>query len=83
MEIINGQLHSESIARVSASKVGADGEVVTMGAAWEYWNDNGIDGGLSFSSEGSAGLGEVFFTDCTGNSFAWNEASAWAQGSAH
>lgn len=78
MEIINGQLHSKGIARVSASEMGNDGEVITMGAAWEYWNDNDTDRGLSFSAEGSAGLGEVFFTDCSGNSFAWDEASAWA-----
>lgn len=78
MEIINGQLHSESIARVSAAEMGDAGEVITMGAAWEYWNDNSTDRGLSFSTEGSAGLGEVFFTDCSGGVFTWNEASAWA-----
>lgn len=78
MEIINGQLHSESIARVSAAEMGDAGEVITMGAAWEYWNDNSTDRGLSFSTEGSAGLGEVFFTDCSGNCVTWDEASAWA-----
>lgn len=78
MEIINGQLHSESIARVPASQMGDAREVITMGAAWEYWNNNSTDRGLSFSAEGSAGLGEVFFTDYSGNSFAWDEASAWA-----
>lgn len=78
MEIINGQLHSESIARVSASEVGADGEVITVGAAWEYWNDNSADRGLSFSAEGSAGLGEVFFTDCSGNCITWDTLTAWA-----
>lgn len=77
MEIINGQLHSESIARVSASQMGDAGEVITMGAAWEYWNHNNIDRGLSFSTEGSAGLGEVLFTDCSGNSVAWDALTAW------
>ncbi len=78
MEIINGQLHSESIARVPVSEVGDAGEVVTMGAAWEYWNDNSTDRGLSISTEGSAGLGEVFFTDCYGNSITGDSLSAWA-----
>lgn len=78
MEIINGQLHSESIARVSAAEMGDAGEVITMGAAWEYWNDNSTDRGLSFSAEGSAGLGEVFFTDCSGSSSAWHTLTAWA-----
>ena len=78
MEIINGQLHSESIARVPVSQVDHDGEVITVGAAWEYWNDNSTDRGLPISSEGSAGLGEVFFTDCYGNSSSWDEISAWA-----
>lgn len=78
MEIINGQLHSEGIARVPASQMGDAGEVLTMGAAWEYWNHNDTGRGLPFSAEGSAGLGEVFFTGCSGNSFAWDEASTWA-----
>lgn len=78
MEIINGQLHSESIARVPVSQVDHDGEVITMGAAWEYWNDNGTDRGLFVGSEGSAGLGEVFFTDCYGNSITGDTLSAWA-----
>lgn len=78
MEIINGQLHSESVARVSVSEVGDAREVVTMGAAWEYWNDNSTDRGLSIGAEGSAGLGEVFFTDCYGNSSSWYEISTWA-----
>lgn len=83
MEIINGQLHSESIARVSAAEMGNAGEVITMGAAWEYWNSGSADGGLPFSSEGSAGLGEVFFTDHYGCSSAWDEASAGAEGWAY
>lgn len=78
MEIINGQLHSESIARVSVSEVGANGQVITMGSAWEYWNDNNTDRGLSFSTEGSAGLGEVLFSDCTGNSVTWDTLASWA-----
>lgn len=78
MEIINGQLHSESIARVSASEVGADGEVITMGSAWEYWNSGSADGGLPFSSEGSAGIGEVLFADCSGNCVTWDALTSWA-----
>ena len=78
MEIINGQLHSESIARVPAAEMGDAGEVITMGAAWEYWNDHTSNGGLPIFAEGTAGLGEVFFTDCAGNSFAWNQNAAWS-----
>lgn len=80
MEIINGQLHSESIARVSVSEVGDAREVITMGAAWEYWNDDSTDRGLFISAEGSAGLGEVFFTDCAGNSLAWDANVGWGEG---
>lgn len=80
MEIINGQLHSESIARVPTSQVGSNGEVITMGAAWEYWNYNSTDRGLSFSTEGSAGLGEILFNDYSGNSITWDALVGWGEG---
>lgn len=80
MEIINGQLHSESIARVSVSEVGDAREVITMGAGWGYWNGNSADGGLPFGSEGTSSIGEVLFNDCTGNSVTWDALVGWGEG---
>lgn len=79
MEIINGQLHSESIARVSVSEVGDAREVITMGEGWNWWNGS-TDRGLPFCAEGSSGYPEVYFTGSAGNSIAWDKITASAEG---
>lgn len=81
MEIINGQLHSESIARVSTAEMGRNGEVGAVCSRDEFdgFIDN-TDGGLSFGFEGSAGHGEIFIPTSYGGSIAWDPATFNAEG---
>ena len=84
MEIINGQLHSESIARVSAAQVGGIGECGTICSRDEFDGFiDSVDGGLSFGFEGSASHGEVFLSTSYGGSIAWDPATFDAEGWAY
>lgn len=60
-------MDSTGITRVPAAEMGFDGSIIDVrtGDEFDGFIDS-LDGGLPFSAEGSAGIGEVFFTSCNG-----------------
>lgn len=84
MEIINGQLHSTGFARISATKMGRNGEANAVCSCDEYDGFiDSIDGGLPFGLESSASHGEVFISTSYGGSVAWDKITTDSEGWAY